>query len=55
MAGLSATEIKLFQDLILNYSGIHLDETKCNSLSPVISQYLSKKKFNRFEKYSPKI
>ena len=48
---MTGTEIKLFQDLILNYSGIHLDETKCNSLSPVISQYLSKQNFNSFEKY----
>ncbi|HIB99838.1 TPA: tetratricopeptide repeat protein [Candidatus Poribacteria bacterium] len=48
---LSATDIKLFQDLIRNHSGIYLDETKCNHLIPVISQHLLNKNFNSFEKY----
>ena len=48
---LSAADMKLFQDLICDHSGIHLDETKCNSLVPVISRYLLKKNFNSFGKY----
>ena len=48
---LSVTGIRLFQELILDYSGIHLDEAKCSSLAPVISRYLLKKNFNSFEKY----
>jgi len=48
---LSAADMKLFQDLIHDHSGIHLDEIKCNSLIPVISRYLLKKDFNSFGKY----